>query len=60
MRYMNMNKRYFGRGRLKKNCFISSSIGLGHVVRDLSIAKRLRREYPLLKIRWLAEEHGGF
>ena len=42
--------------REKQMLFISSSIGLGHVVRDLAIAERLRNEYPRIRIRWLAGE----
>lgn len=34
--------------------FISSSIGLGHVVRDCAIADRLRSLYPDIRITWLA------
>ena len=34
--------------------YISGSVGLGHVVRDLAIASELRRQGPDLKISWLA------
>ena len=35
--------------------FISSPIGLGHVQRDLAIARELRRQVPGLEIDWLAQ-----
>ncbi len=35
--------------------FISSPIGLGHVQRDLAIARELRRKIPELEIDWLAQ-----
>jgi hypothetical protein len=38
----------------KRVLFISSSIGLGHVTRDLAIAKELRRQHPQLELFWLA------
>ena len=34
--------------------FVSGSIGLGHVVRDLAIARELRKCIPGVEIRWLA------
>jgi UDP:flavonoid glycosyltransferase YjiC (YdhE family) len=34
--------------------FVSSSIGLGHVTRDLAIAKELRAQHPELELSWLA------
>ena len=34
--------------------YLSSSIGLGHVTRDLAIAAELRRLAPELEILWLA------
>lgn len=34
--------------------FVSGSIGLGHVSRDLAIARELRRQVPDLEIQWLA------
>ena len=36
--------------------FISGSIGLGHVLRDLAIAKALRQRRPDVEITWLADE----
>jgi len=38
----------------KKVLFISGSLGLGHVTRDLAIARELRRHDPELEISWLA------
>lgn len=38
----------------KKILFISGSVGLGHVVRDLIIAKELRNQIPEVDILWLA------
>jgi len=35
--------------------FISSPIGLGHVHRDLEIARQLRQRVPELEIEWLAQ-----
>jgi len=34
--------------------FISGSLGLGHVTRDLAIARELRRQLPNVELRWLA------
>jgi UDP:flavonoid glycosyltransferase YjiC (YdhE family) len=39
----------------KKVLFISSSVGLGHVYRDLAIAKELRNLKPDIDLYWLAE-----
>jgi predicted glycosyltransferase len=39
---------------VKKVLFISGSIGLGHVTRDLAIADELRRRNPGVEISWLA------
>lgn len=38
----------------KKILYISSSLGLGHITRDLAIAKELRILKPELEISWLA------
>jgi len=38
----------------KRILFISGSIGLGHVMRDLAIANELRKLHPELEIAWLA------
>ena len=35
--------------------FVSSPIGLGHIQRDLAIARELRRQVPELQIDWLAQ-----
>src|SRR5690606_5552252 len=32
--------------------FVSSAIGLGHIQRDLAIARELRRQRPELEIDW--------
>jgi UDP:flavonoid glycosyltransferase YjiC (YdhE family) len=34
--------------------FISSNVGLGHITRDLAIAKELRKNIPSIKISWVA------
>jgi UDP:flavonoid glycosyltransferase YjiC (YdhE family) len=34
--------------------YISGSLGLGHVTRDLAIARQLRQQLPGIDIRWLA------
>ncbi|MBL8286616.1 MAG: alpha/beta fold hydrolase [Rubrivivax sp.] len=39
-------------GRKKKALFISSPIGLGHVQRDLAIARELRKQHGDLEIDW--------
>ena len=39
---------------MKKILFISGSIGLGHVFRDLAIVRELRRRCPGLEISWIA------
>lgn len=41
--------------RRKRALFVSSPIGLGHVRRDLSIARELREIVPDLEISWLAQ-----
>jgi predicted glycosyltransferase len=40
----------------KRILFISGSVGLGHVVRDLVIAKELRDHNPDVELFWLASE----
>jgi len=45
-----------GKGMSNKVLFISGSIGLGHVRRDLAIAKALRQLRRDVKIIWLADE----
>ena len=39
-------------GRKRRALFISSPIGLGHVQRDLAIARELRKLHPDLEIDW--------
>jgi predicted glycosyltransferase len=41
---------------LKKILFLSGSIGLGHIARDLAIAKELRSTIPNIEIQWIAYE----
>ena len=41
--------------RMKKILFVSGSIGLGHVGRDLEIAGALRKIRPDVEISWMAE-----
>ena len=38
----------------KKILYISGSLGLGHITRDLAIAKELRRQNPEVELLWLA------
>jgi pimeloyl-ACP methyl ester carboxylesterase/predicted glycosyltransferase len=40
----------------KSILWISSPIGLGHVTRDLAIAREVRRERPHVTVHWLAAE----
>jgi hypothetical protein len=40
--------------RARRILFVSGSVGLGHVTRDLAIAGALRRERPDVTIGWLA------
>ena len=39
---------------MKKILYISGSLGLGHIVRDLALASELRRQIPEAEISWLA------
>ena len=41
---------------MKRALFVSSPIGLGHALRDVSIAKELRKLVPDLQIDWLAQD----
>ncbi len=41
---------------MKKILFISGSLGLGHISRDLAITRELRKQRDDLNIRWLAAE----
>jgi hypothetical protein len=38
----------------KKILYVSGSIGLGHITRDLAIAGQLRKRYPEIELSWLA------
>ena len=38
----------------KKILYVSGSIGLGHVTRDLAIAGQLRKQRPDIELSWLA------
>jgi predicted glycosyltransferase len=40
---------------MKKILFISGSLGLGHIGRDLAIVNELRRIQPDIQISWLAD-----
>ncbi len=44
------------RGGRRRALFVSSPIGLGHVHRDLAIARELRAIAPELEIEWLAQD----
>jgi pimeloyl-ACP methyl ester carboxylesterase/predicted glycosyltransferase len=44
------------RARRKRALFVSSPVGLGHVLRDLAIANELRELHPDLDIQWLAQD----
>ena len=39
---------------VKRILFISGSVGLGHVARDLAIARAMRSQCPELELSWLA------
>jgi len=41
---------------VKRVLYISGSVGLGHVTRDIAVARALRKLNPNLQIDWLAEE----
>ncbi len=45
-----------GKARRKHALYISSPIGLGHVQRDVAIARELRKLHPDLEIDWLAQD----
>jgi pimeloyl-ACP methyl ester carboxylesterase/predicted glycosyltransferase len=42
--------------RPRRALYVSSPIGLGHVHRDLAVARELRRLHPDLEIEWLAQD----
>ncbi|MGI8522299.1 MAG: alpha/beta fold hydrolase [Nocardioides sp.] len=46
----------FARQRKRRALWMSSPIGLGHVLRDLAIARAVRERVPDLEIEWLAQE----
>jgi predicted glycosyltransferase len=37
-----------------KILYVSGSLGLGHVTRDLAIAAEMRRMFPEIDIAWIA------
>jgi hypothetical protein len=41
--------------RPRRAIFVSSSIGLGHIQRDLAVARELRNLVPELEIHWWAQ-----
>ena len=45
----------FARERKRRALWVCSPIGLGHVLRDLTIARALRERVPDLEIEWLAQ-----
>ena len=46
----------FARERKRRALWVCSPIGLGHVLRDLAIARSLREKVPDLEIHWLAQQ----
>ena len=38
----------------KRVLYISGSLGLGHITRDLAIARELRSQFPEVELSWLA------
>jgi pimeloyl-ACP methyl ester carboxylesterase len=45
----------FARERTRRALWVCSPIGLGHILRDLAIARALRQQLPDLAIEWLAQ-----
>ena len=45
----------FARERKRRALWVCSPIGLGHVLRDVAIARALRERIPDLEIEWLAQ-----
>ncbi len=45
----------FARQRRRRALWVSSPIGLGHVLRDIAIARSLREQVDDLEIHWLAQ-----
>jgi predicted glycosyltransferase len=48
-------RRHHALTRPRRALFVSSPIGLGHVRRDIAIARELRKLVPTLEIDWLAQ-----
>jgi pimeloyl-ACP methyl ester carboxylesterase/predicted glycosyltransferase len=46
----------FARERKRRALWVCSPIGLGHVLRDVAIARSLREKAPDLEIAWLAQQ----
>jgi UDP:flavonoid glycosyltransferase YjiC (YdhE family) len=46
----------FARERKRRALWVCSPIGLGHVLRDVAIARALRTRVPDLEISWLAQQ----
>jgi pimeloyl-ACP methyl ester carboxylesterase/UDP:flavonoid glycosyltransferase YjiC (YdhE family) len=46
---------HYARTRPQRALWISSPIGLGHVLRDLAIAREVRARVPGLQVDWLAQ-----
>jgi pimeloyl-ACP methyl ester carboxylesterase/predicted glycosyltransferase len=44
------------RARRRRALFVSSPIGLGHALRDVAIARALRRARPDVEVHWLAQD----
>ena len=44
------------RRRPPRVLFVSGGVGLGHVTRDVAIARELRRRLPAIELSWLAGE----
>ena len=38
----------------KRILYVSGSLGLGHIIRDMAIARQLRRQHPDIELYWLA------
>jgi UDP-N-acetylglucosamine:LPS N-acetylglucosamine transferase len=56
-KYKNSSSPWYHQGNnLSKILFISGSIGMGHVTRDLAIAREFRKVQPNAEIIWLAGE----
>ncbi len=40
---------------IKRILFISGSVGLGHIIRDIAIVEELRKKLPNLQVDWIAK-----